>query len=353
LKIIFSFFRICFIFLVWTFGYCFWLQRVMLHFWRFNPLAKSHWEIIWERWQNGWVIQTADEWMFASILFFAVPVWLTGGSVLCAIPWLKWIKVLVTFPFKLLFNHLKNKKKEKNTARPKITRKKSYKQTRPPAIRAGSGKIKHPEKAPEKEEAAPASPAPASATQAFSASAMPSHSHETPSSTMYAASSSGSGGSVMDVLRSAGYRLISDAKISGKKIDFVAVAANHLLLCLVDSEAGDWLADEERFNNEEPLWFSESNHRISPVRVVLNARDALAPMLSGAAAGMEIKTMVVIKQGTIINAEDMFEIWNGLNITVCRYEEGGPDEITPLENAVSQVAPPDEELYQNISGLTG
>lgn len=345
MKIIFCFSRICFIFLIWTFGYCFWLQRIMLHFWRFNPLAKQHWEIIWERWQNGWVIQTVDEWMFVCILFFAIPVWLTGGSILCAIPWLKWVKVVMLFPFKLLYNHFKNKKKEKNTARPKITKKKSYKQTRPPAIRAGSGRIKHPEKAPEKEENVPATPAPSAA--------MPVQTHETATSPARAVSSSNSGGSIMDILRSAGYRLIPDAKISGKKIDFLAVAANHILLCLVDSEAGDWLADEERFNNEEPLWFSESNHRISPVRVVLNARDALAPMLSGATPGLEIKTMVVIRQGTIINAEDMFEIWNGLNITVCRYEEGGPDEITPLQSAVSQVAPPDEELYQKISGFTG
>ena len=328
----------------------------MLGFWRFDPLSPQHWKYIWDQWQNGWVIQSFGEWMFVSLLFVAVPVWFTGLVILCAIPWFKWFKVTVTFPFKLISNHIKNKEKEKSTARPKVTKKKSYKQTRPPAIRAGSGRIKHPEKAPEKEEAAPASPE--AAVPTFSASPSPSSAQSSQTGGTFQASSHSasapvSGESVSDILLSAGYRLIPDAKIAGKKIDYVAVAAGHVLLCLVDAEAGDWLADEERFNNEEPLWFSESNHRISPVRVVLNAAEALAPMLSGAAQGMEIKTMVVIKQGTIINAEDMFDIWKDLNVTVCRYAEGGPDEIAALNNSVSQVAPPDESAYHAISGLVG
>ena len=344
------------VFVAWTLGYCYWFRHIMLGFWRFDPLSPQHWKYIWDQWQNGWVIQSFGEWMFVSLLFVAVPVWFTGLVILCAIPWFKWFKVTVTFPFKLIFNHIKNKKKEKSTARPKVTKKKSYKQTRPPAIRAGSGRIKHPEKAPEKEEAAPASPE--AAVPTFSASPSPSSAQLAQTGGAFqasssAASSSVSGESVSDILRSAGYRLISDAKIAGKKIDYVAVAANHILLCLVDAEAGDWLADEERFNNEEPLWFSESNHRISPVRVVLNAAEALAPMLSGAAQGMEIRTMVIIRQGTIINAEDMFDIWKDLKVTVCRYAEGGPDEIAALNASVSQVAPPDENVFHGISGLVG
>jgi len=166
------------------------------------------------------------------------------------------------------------------------------------------------------------------------------------------AASKGSGeSSIGDALRSAGYKLLSDVKIAGKAIDFVGVCANHLLLCLVDSENGDWLADEERFNDEEPLWFSESNHRISPVRVVLNARDALIPMLSGAARGMEVKPMVVIRQGTIINAEDMFEVWDNLKVAVCRHDAGGPDEIKTLEASVSKVKAPDDDVVRDISGL--
>lgn len=349
MKFIFSFSRIFFILFIWTIGYFFWFQRMMIALWQFNPMSKQHWLYIWNQWQNGWVIQSAGEWAFVILLFAVVPVWLTGGAILCTIPWLKWLKVILMFPLRLLINKIKERRKNVKTARPKVTKKKSYKQTRPPAIRAGSGRIKHPGKAPEKETVAAVSAAPAAAPAAerpqetFAPVAQ-----KTPVPT---ASSASSGGSVLDILQSAGYRLISDAKIAGKKIDFVAVAADHILLCLIDSESGDWLADEERFNDEEPLWFSESNHRISPVRVVLNARDSLSPQLSGSARGMVIKAMVVIRQGTIINAEDMFEVWNGLNVTVCRHEEGGPDEIASLQSAVSSVAAPDDDLYHSVSGL--
>ena len=124
-----------------------------------------------------------------------------------------------------------------------------------------------------------------------------------------------------------------------------------LLLCLVDSESGDWLADEERFNDEDPLWFSESNHRISPVRIILNARDSLASMLTPDVRNMEIKVIVVIREGTIINAEDMFEVWNGLKVDVCRFENGGPDEITPLTSVVRPVSAPNDGIYHSISSI--
>ena len=350
MKVIFAISRIFFILSVWTIGYFFWYQRLMIAMWGFNPMSMQHWLYIWGEWQNGWVIQAPREWMFVFALFAMIPVWLTGSAALCAVPWIKWFKIILLFPVRLIRSKMEERKKDKNTARPKVTKKKSYKQTRPPAIRAGSGRIKHVDKAPDKEENVPVmSASPASAPVSAPASSQP---QGTPVAQGGGASAV-SGGSVMDILRSAGYRLISDAKIAGKKIDFAAVAANHILLCLIDSESGDWLADEERFNDEEPLWFSESNHRISPVRVVLNARDALVSVLPGSTKDMEIRAMVVIRQGTIINAEDMFEVWKGLNVTVCRFEEGGPDEIAALQNVVSSVASPDDGLFHSISTALG
>lgn len=346
MKIIFAISRIFFILFVWTIGYFFWFQRLMIAMWGFNPMSKVHWIYIWNEWQSGWVIQSLREWLFVIALFAMLPVWFTGWAVLCTVPWIKWFKIISLFPIKLILSKIKERKKAKNSVKPKVTKKKSYKQTRPPAVRAGSGRIKHPEKAPEKEKT-PQTPAASSATSGTEVhqSSVDSTVHQSSSKPAV------SGSSVMDVLRSAGYRLISDAKIAGKKIDFVAVSANHILLCLIDSESGDWLADEERFNDEEPLWFSESNHRISPVRVILNAREALSSQLNGEARGMQIKTMVIIRQGTIINAEDMFEVWNGLDVIVCRYEEGGPDEITALPNAVSKVSSPDDSVYHSVSSV--
>lgn len=359
MKFILSFCRFCSIFLIWTIGYFFWFQKLMLGFWRFNPFDKYHWSYLKQLWQSGWTITSLREWMFLLLLFAAVPVWLTGWAILSTVEWSKWFKVILTFPLKLAKKAWeKHKKAKAQKVRPKITKRKSYKQTRPAAVRASTGRVskqadvekesdakekdKKSHDKPHKEhkehkEHKPSKPA---AEPAKKAAPKP------------AAEKSSSGdGSVADALRSAGYKLLSDVKIAGKAIDYVGMCADHLLLCLVDSENGDWLADEERFNDEEPLWFSESNHRISPVRVILNARDALTPMLTGSARGLEVKPMVVINQGTIINAEDMFEVWDNLKVTVCRSGAGGPDEIKALENAVSKVKAPDDAVLRDVSNL--
>lgn len=132
---------------------------------------------------------------------------------------------------------------------------------------------------------------------------------------------------VLDVLNQKGYDVIPSAIIKNTKIDYVAVSKNQLILCLIDKEVGDWLADEEKFNDEEPLWFSESSHRISPVRKIDVARDILKTKLAVSDMKYEIIAYVIIQAGNIINAEDMFEIWSNMNINVTRINRGSPKEI--------------------------
>ena len=354
MNFIFSFCRAFTIFFIWTFGFSFWFQRLMLTCWRFNPFDKVHWHYLQRQWQSGWTITSLNEWMFVLLLFAAIPVWLTGWAVLTTVAWKKWFKILLTFPLKLLQKAWKKHKENRaQTVRPKITKRKSYKQTRPAAVRAATGRVaKAADTAQEKEKSKEKEHRPAHnhPPKEHKPAAEPAPKTEKTAQSSAPATASG-GGSIGEALRSAGYKLLSDVKIAGKAVDFVGICANHLLLCLVDSENGDWLADEERFNDEEPLWFSESNHRISPVRVVLNARDALLPMLSGAARGMEIKPMIVINQGTIINAEDMFEVWDNLKVSVCRHGAGGPDEIKTLETVLSKVKSPDDAVVRDVSGL--
>ena len=132
---------------------------------------------------------------------------------------------------------------------------------------------------------------------------------------------------VLDILKQKGYDVIPAAIIKNTTIDYVAVSQKQLILCLVDKEVGDWLADEEKFNDEEPLWFSESSHRISPVRKMDIARDILKTKLAVSDMNYEIISYVIIQSGNIINAEDMFEIWDNMNINVTRINRGSPKEI--------------------------
>lgn len=349
MKIIFIISRIMFIAFIWTIGYMFWFRQLMIAMWGFDPLASTHWEYIYGQWRSGWVIQTPREWMFVIALFAMIPLWFIGWTILSSISWMSWFKAILLFPIKLIKSKMNTS--QKSVRKPKVTKKKSYKQTRPPAIRTASGKIKPIEKAPEEEKEHRHKPEPVHHQEPQQAQT-PKYTEPAPApkkETPKPKTTTTSGGTIEDILLSAGYKLIQNAKISGKPVDYIGVSEDHILLCLVDSEHGDWLADEERFNDEEPLWFSESNHRISPVRIILNARDALMPQLSGKARGMEIKPMVIVKQGTIINAEDMFEVWDGLNVSVCRFDEGGPEEIQDLRTSLERVEPAEDAVYQEVS----
>lgn len=139
---------------------------------------------------------------------------------------------------------------------------------------------------------------------------------------------------VLDILNQKGYDVISSAIIKNTTIDYVAVSKKQLYLCLVDKEIGDWLADEEKFNDEEPLWFSESSHRISPVRKLDVARDILKTKLAVGDMNFEIVSYLIIQSGNIINAEDMFEIWNNMDINVTRINRGSPKEIRLFSKSI-------------------
>ena len=145
------------------------------------------------------------------------------------------------------------------------------------------------------------------------------------------------GNPIVDTLRQKGYEIISGVTIKNTYIDYLAVDSNVIYLCLVDKEVGDWLADEERFNNEEPLWFSETSHRVSPVRMVDIARNMLAKKLRDCKITFDLRAFVIIQNGNIINAEDMFEVWRGIDVDVTRINRGSPREIPLFSKSVDEV----------------
>ena len=139
---------------------------------------------------------------------------------------------------------------------------------------------------------------------------------------------------VADVLVQKGYDILAGQTIRNTIVDFIGIAEDKILLCLIDKEAGDWLADEERFNNEEPLWFSESSHRISPVRKIDLVKKTLLEKLEENGLHYDIVPYVVIQMANIINAEDMLEIWDELGVEVTRINRGSPKEIKLFSKTV-------------------
>lgn len=155
--------------------------------------------------------------------------------------------------------------------------------------------------------------------------------------------------SVLDVIKQKGYEVITAPSIKNTLFDFIGVAEKQICLCLIDKEPGDWLADEERFNDEEPLWFSESSHRISPVRKIDVAKRLLTEKLEDADMGYTVKAYVIEQIGNIINAEDMFEIWNDMEVSVTRIDRGSPKELKlfakTLDDALDNV---DKEKFDKV-----
>ena len=160
------------------------------------------------------------------------------------------------------------------------------------------------------------------------------------------------GGSLMDILKQKGYEIITGATLANNLIDFIGVAGKKICVCLLDKEPGDWLADEERFNDEEPLWFSESSHRISPVRKITLSCQALEEKLKEADLNFNITPYVIIQLGNIINAEDMFEIWEEMKVNVTRIDRGTPKEIKlfakTLEEAENHI---DNDKFEKLKKL--
>ena len=143
-------------------------------------------------------------------------------------------------------------------------------------------------------------------------------------------------GPVYDVLHQKGYDIISNITVGDTIIEYAGVSDSQICLCLVDKESGDWLADEELFNGEDPLWFSEDSHRVSPVRKIDIARKKIEAKLEDAGFNLEVVPYVVIMMANIINADDMFEIWNDLNIEVTRINRGAPKEIRLLSKTIPE-----------------
>jgi len=344
--------------IIWSFLYFKGLEELLLNNWRFHLFRQRDWMFLYNIWLGGWVIDTAREIAFVSILLFFVPLWFTGWAALGSISWIPLVKFILTLPLRLF--RMIIPKKILPASKLKVKRRKSYKQTRPRQIRPPSIAVKSSAKAEEKAvedkpkkkkkkkkqakaENKPATPAPSKASAImeddfddefsdsfddedddFAPEPVPAPRSEPAPA---AKATSGGGENLEAIISEKGYGCIKDINIKDQKIDFVALSSDEVSLCLVDSEEGDWLADEERFNDEEPLWFSESSHRISPVRQVLDAKEALEAALNDAGMMLKVRAYVVINRGTIINAEDMLDIWDDLNVVVARIGKGEPEEL--------------------------
>ena len=66
----------------------------------------------------------------------------------------------------------------------------------------------------------------------------------------------------------------------------------------------------------------------------------------------DVKAFVIVQIGNIINAEDMFEIWDDLNVNVTRIDRGTPKELRlfskTLDEAIDSI---DKDKLEKVKKL--
>ena len=135
-------------------------------------------------------------------------------------------------------------------------------------------------------------------------------------------------------------------------VDFVAIEAQKIYVLSFDNEAGDWLADEERFNNEDPLWFSETSHRVSPICRLRQAQQVLCDKLMSVGVDASYHLILLKNAGCIINAEDMQETWEEMDVLVGRTDVGQPETLSTFEQLfpkdLEEISEEDFEKIKNV-----
>ena len=305
--------------------------------WRFNLFSTDDWEHIWTEFKSGWVISATSDWIFVWTLIFMVPLFIFFWWLTCKVRWRKSIK---TAYHKTKTKLVKKDPKKVVKKKIKISDKKPHHQKRPLPINS----IGRPEaKISGKTMDAPKD------TYAGQSASVPTGYYTQQSNTVDILDEDTSNIALDDIqlpertrleedmtslMSQSNYQVIRDVDMGDISLAYVGISADKVLLCITDTEKGEWLADEEFFNDEEPLWFSESSHRISPVYRLTEVAKKLKQKISEKGFKQEVIPVFVEKEGTIINAVDMQETWNKQGVIVCRTDLGGPEELPSFAAAL-------------------
>lgn len=326
------------------------LRDIYFRNWHFHLFSSDSWSHVWNEFKSGWVISTPYEWSWLITVILMFPVFFVLWWVSCKISWRKSLKTVIKAPIN--FFHKPNQKKViKNKI--KLKAKASHKKVRPPHMTPGGRPaVKQTGRTMDADKTLTAQPQPAfqpmaglSPTPSFTQPESPFTDGVQPAFLDDDISNIALDDiqlpekirleeDLVALLSAANYQVIADPVIEKLKMTYVGISADKIVLCLADIDKGDWLADEEFFNDEEPLWFSESSHRISPVYTLLTTAKAFAKKVAEAGLSHEVIPILIEKEGIIINATDMFETWKKMGVIVCRTDLGGPEELPSFGSAL-------------------
>lgn len=388
---------------IWGFIFLWWFIRsFLLENWGFDFFSLSGspeketvgWLFLIDEFRKGWVIDNRSTVIFFVVLFLAPVLFLFGWRFFLKIEWLKLLRRNVNRLIYFLTGGERVQKKQTNTIQ---VNKKTSKTTRPrpidsavrPVVKESELKVPvdepmaasggMPKVAPSNNAGDMFGSAP-SQKKSFASSDSPfNRGFNLPSmnqgfsiapttETSWQDKMDPFGGSMDDVLLSdiklperkkleenipelfdkAGYTVMQNILIGGRPVEYLAVGEQRIVVAVEDMQTGDWLADEERFNGEDPLWFSESSHRVSPVFQLLEMVKGFMSRLSENGYNGTVVPLFIERAGIIINAEDMLTTWRDLAVTVCRTELGGPDELSSVANSIIATEKPSDVVLEQV-----
>ena len=358
--------RNTFIVTLWTLVYFICMRWFLVANWNFDILMGYHWRYLLNQWwYGGWVISGAYYSMLLLSIFLLFPLWLFGMSYFVS----RNYKALVE---KYFFDYVYAKKTQKiqsNDKRIRVAKKKSHKEIRPQPLSStknSMAKAATIQSTPyEKASVLEAAPNVGDADEKyrFSHRQLPDEFSEKlpfevdnsePLSDISFEETSVEPvvEDLEEIMQSAGASVVQNVVLNDVVVPFVAFSKDDIYLIGLDGEAGDWLADEERFSDEDPLWFSETSHRVSPICRLRQAQQVLCDKLMTVGVDASYHLILLKNAGCIINAEDMQETWAEMDVLVGRTDVGQPETLSTFEQLfpkdLEEISEEDFEKIKNV-----
>lgn len=305
-----------------------WFPLFLIINWQFNPYSTTNWQYLHSEFQNGWILDSTSDWFFLFTIILIIPIWVIGWRLCLKVEWKKLVKTC----FNKIVYFIRAKTTPQKKKKTKFSPKQSHKKVRPRPMNTSPKAL---EQAVKSETRQKQSPLPTySNTFNHTPSFLTQESLETPLDEIKLPTIKRLEENLLDILQKAGYRVIQGPIIGTKQFDYLAMDQEKILLCLTDTEKGDWLVDEESIGDEPPLWFSETAHRSSPIFEMADIVKSFSEKLKKRNLSYQIVPIFIEKAGNIINADEMDAVWKKLGIIVCRTDLGGPEELPGFTQSV-------------------
>lgn len=390
--------RIFVIGFIWGWIFLGWLvNHFLIENWNFHFFEWNHWLFLWSEFQQGWNIDDKGTVIFFIVLFSALPLYLIGWRFFLKVEWLKLLRrnvnrlIYFLTGYSHIFTHndyhIKLKKQSSKTIRPRPLESSYHPEVKESELKVPVDAPSLPKKqppaydidfddddendfmfSPTYQRKKPYSPPDDSPfTKGYTVPSMMQGLSVAPNPSADRSHNSSIENvllediklperikleeNISELMMRAGYQVIEKARFNETVIDYLGMSADKIILAIADTQPGDWLADEERFNGEDPLWFSESSHRVSPVFQLVEMAKGFAKKLSSVGYSGSVLPLFIVRKGTIINAEDMISTWKEMSVTVCRTDIGGPDELKTVTQSIEQVMPPTNDVISAVQAV--